>query len=350
MSPAYRVGGYVVGRSLDSVSASDAAMLTDLFVAFAVIEDGAVVYRKPEELAHLDRLREANPNLRIVLSIGGWGAGGFSEAAGTPDGRRAFARSAVALVRRHGFDGLDVDWEYPCYSAAGIAAAPSDRETFTLLLSQTREELERHSAAAGRPFCLTIAVGADQYFIEGTRMDVVQGLVDLVNVMTYDMRGGFQVLTGHHTCLHHSTGDLYRISAARSLDLYEQAGVPRAKMAMGAAFYGRTWSRVPDRYHGLFQMSAGVGRGGPGYGELESAYIGRDGFSRYWDDEAKAPYLFDGSTFISFDDPQSLEHKADYVRAGGYAGIFYWEHSLDPSGALLGTISRCLAAGADGSH
>lgn len=214
MSASYRVGGYVVGRALDTVSPSDAKKLTDLFVAFAVIEDGEVVYRKPDELADLSRLRAANPDLRIILSIGGWGAGGFSEAAATPDGRRGFAKSAVALVRRYGFDGVDVDWEYPCYSAAGIAAAPSDRETFTLLLSETRSELDRESAACGRHLCLTIAVGADQYFIEGACMDEVQDLVDLVNVMTYDMRGGFQVLTGHHTCLHHSSGDLYRISAA----------------------------------------------------------------------------------------------------------------------------------------
>ncbi|TVQ28761.1 MAG: glycoside hydrolase family 18 protein [Spirochaetaceae bacterium] len=344
MSSGFCVGGYVVGSALDSVSTADAARLTHLFVAFAVIEDGTVVYRNPTELAELLRIRAANPDLRIILSVGGWGAGGFSEAAATAEGRRAFAGSAVELVHRHGFDGIDVDWEYPCYSAAGIASSPADRENFTLLLADTRDELDRRPPGDRSDRLLTIAVGADQYFIEGTRMDQVQEVVDLVNVMTYDMRGGFQVLTGHHTCLHHSAGDLYRISAERSLDLYERAGVPRAKMAMGAAFYARTWSDVPDRNHGLFQMSGGVGRGGPGYGELEASYINRNGYTRYWDDEAKAPYLFDGSTFISYDDPESLRHKARFVRAGGYAGIFYWQHAHDPSGALLETIAEGLSS------
>jgi chitinase len=160
--------------------------------------------------------------------------------------------------------------------------------------------------------------------------------------MTYDMRGGFQILTGHHTNLYTPTGDLYRISAERSLVMYEAAGVPRTKMLLGSAFYSRVWREVPDRNDGLFQMSPGPGKSGPGFAELAAQYIDKNGFVRHWDEEAKAPYLFDGSTFISYDDEESIGHKCRFILDAGFGGLFYWEHGCDPTRTLLTSIRRGL--------
>jgi chitinase len=164
--------------------------------------------------------------------------------------------------------------------------------------------------------------------------------------MTYDMRGGFQILTGHHTGLFTATGDLFRISGDASVRMYEAAGVPREKIVLGAAFYSRRWIDVPDRNHGLFQMSPGSGKHGPRYTEIERELLPAGDFTRYWDDEAKAPWLFDGSTFLSYDDEQSLGHKCAYVREHGYAGVFYWEHGCDETRALLRALGDGLHQGA----
>lgn len=335
----YLVGGYATNQTLPTVTAADAGRLTHLFVSFAVVVDGAVSDHQITNAGEIARIRSLNPDLRIILSIGGWGAGGFSEAAADEAGRRRFAETAAELVRKHSLDGVDIDWEYPCYSEASIASSPNDKRNFTLLLMALRDALASVDAPGGRGCELTIAVGADAYFIDGTEMDKVAEIVDYVNVMTYDMRGGFQTLTGHHTCLYTSTGDLFRISGDASLRLYERAGVPRSKMVLGAAFYTRRWTDVPNVNNGLFQMTPGSGKHGPRFGDLDADYIGKNGFSRYWDDEAKAPYLFDGATFLSYDDEESLRHKSRYVRDGGYAGIFYWEHGCDGTRRLLQTIS-----------
>ena len=326
------IAAYVWDRALPQVTAQDACRLTHINIAFGLVKDDKVVYDHLQNMEQLDRLRAQNPTLKFSLSVGGWGAGGFSEAACTAKGRESFAQTCAQAVEELGLDGIDIDWEYPCIGVAGIAASPDDRGNFTLLLREVRAAL---NGCAGPRKGLTIAAGADQYFIDNTQMDEVQQALDYVLLMTYDMRGGFQTLTGHHTNLHASAGDLYAISAERSVRLFEQAGVPRQKLVLGAAFYGRKWTGVPNRNHGLFQMTPAAGGFGAHYADLAENYIGKNGFVRHWDAEACAPWLFNGDTFLSYDDEQSIGCKCDFIREQGLAGIMYWEHSCDPTGTLL---------------
>ena len=330
-------------HSLGGITAEDAGILTHLFLAFAVVEEGGVTDRLITQIFEVERIREYNPNLRVLVSVGGWGAGGFSEAAATPAGRERFAKTAASIVERRGLDGIDIDWEYPCYSEAGIASAPEDKENYTLLMLALRDELDRLSERTGRRYELTTAVGADQYYVDGSEMARVASVCDWVNVMTYDMRGGFQILTGHHTGLFTPTGDLFRISADASVRMYVDAGVPPAKIVLGAAFYSRRWVDVPDRNNGLFQMSPGSGRHGPRYTEVARELLPGGAYTRFWDDEAKAPWLFDGSTFLSYDDEESIAHKCRYVREHGHGGVFYWEHGGDETGTLLRALRVGLA-------
>ena len=255
------------------------------------------------------------------------------------------AESAVDNLSGHPFDGIDLDWEYPCYAEAGIHADPADKTNFTLLLRELRETLDRKGAADGRHYLLTIAAGADQYYVDGTEMDQASELLDFVQLMTYDMRGGFQTLTGHHTNLYTPTGDLFRISVDASVKLFLKAGVPKEKIVIGGAFYSRMWKDVPDRNRGLYQMAPGSGGYGPEFGRLASEYIGKNGFVRYWDDEARAPYLFDGSTFISYDDETSLRHKCGYVMEKGLAGLMFWEYGCDKTGRLLEAVNSGFRRG-----
>jgi len=335
----YIVTAYAMDHSLPLVTEADCRMLTHLNVAFGLVKDHRIQIGQLKHTECLQQIRNWNPDLKILLSIGGWGAGGFSEAAFTDEGRRLFADTACDAVRTLGLDGIDIDWEYPTYGEAEIGCAKEDKQNYTLLLKAIREALDR---MGGPRRLLTTAVGADQYFVDGTGMHEAQKYLDVVQLMTYDMRGGFQILTWHHTNLYNSTGDLFRISTDSSVRMYVAAGVPREKIVIGAAFYGRMWKNVPNRNNGLFQMAPGTGGYGAHYDEVEPRLIAQEGYVRYWDDEAKAPYLFNGTNFMSYDDEESIAAKCEYLKTEGLAGIMYWEHSGDKTRRLLSTMHRKL--------
>ncbi|MBO4299339.1 MAG: glycoside hydrolase family 18 protein [Clostridia bacterium] len=327
--------GYVVDRALESVTREDANRLTHINLAFGVLKDNLLDMRKMQHIDEIRRIRRLNPDIRIVLSIGGWGAGGFSTMARTAQTREAFAASCLRVVEEHGLDGIDIDWEYPCDNSAEIDCDPSDRENFTHLLQALRDAL-------GSERIVSIAAGAGHYFIEDTEMDKVAAICDYVQLMTYDIRSGFQREAGHHTGLFTSPGDRLNGSVQASVEDFMAAGVPREKIVIGAAFYSRRWDGVPNVNHGLFQMSETVGQYGPGYAQLEESFINRNGFTRYWDDDAKAPFLFNGSSLISYDDTESIRLKCEYLKAEGLKGIMYWEHGSDPSRKLLAAMWKAM--------
>ncbi|MBB3113388.1 chitinase [Paenibacillus phyllosphaerae] len=334
----YIVAGYVSGDKLQEVTAEDCRKLTHLNIAFGHVREDAICVEHLGHLGHLQLLKRDHPELKILLSVGGWSAGGFSEAASTEAGRARMAEAALRILREHPFDGIDLDWEYPCYGVAGIAASPNDKKNFTLLIQTMREALDQHGTLEGRHYLLTIAAGADSYYVDGTEMHEVQRYLDFVQLMTYDMRGGFQNLTGHHTNLYTPTGDLFRISVEASVELFIRAGVPREKLVIGAAFYSRIWKGVPDRNQGLYQMAETTGGYGPDFTELVAAYIGKNGYTRHWDEEACAPFLFNGNSLISYDDEESIRHKCGFINNNGLAGIMFWEYSCDGTHRLLTTM------------
>ncbi|MGO4545819.1 glycoside hydrolase family 18 protein [Paenibacillus sp. 2TAB23] len=338
----YIVAGYVADSKLPDMTREDLMKLTHLNVAFGHLRGDEITTEHLKHKNALSIIKQEFSDLTLLLSVGGWSAGGFSEAAATVEGRARMADSAIRVLTEFPFDGIDLDWEYPCYGEAGIASSPADKTNFTLLLKAMREALDHKGANDGRHYLLTIAAGADQYYVDGTEMDQVHSYLDFVQLMTYDMRGGFQILTGHHTNLFTPTGDLFRISVEASVNLFIRAGVPKEKLVIGAAFYSRKWQGVPNHANGLHQMAGGTGGYGPDFTALAAEYIDKNGYVRYWDDEAKAPYLFNGTSFISYEDEQSLQHKCEYVKAKELAGVMFWEYSCDETHRLLDAIYKGL--------
>lgn len=336
------VAGYVSDAKVSELTRDHIMKLTHVNIAFGYVQDDEITTAHLQSIAQLKEIKAINPNLTLILSIGGWGNGGFSEASSTAVGRQKFASSAVRVVTELPFDGVDLDWEYPCYSEADIASCPEDKQNFTLLLKTIREALDVAGEAAGKRYLLTIAAGADQYYIDGTEMDQVQQYLDFIQLMTYDMRGGFQILTGHHTNLYNSTGDLFRISTEASVNLFINAGVPREKIVIGLAFYSRMWKQVPNKNNGFLQMAGTTGGYGPEYTELVASYIDKNGFARHWDHEAKASYLFNGDTFISYDDEESIAHKCEFVKREKLAGAMFWEYSCDKTHTLMDAMYQGL--------
>lgn len=331
--------GYVETGNLPLLEDVDVKCLDVVNLAFASIENHAVIWNPGEYAALLRHAKQINPDLKLVLSVGGWGCGGFSEAAASREGRDVLAGTAVRLVEQYKLDGLDIDWEYPCIGISGIASAREDKENFTLLLKRLRRELDR---IRDRHCTLSIAAGADSYFIRCTQMELAAPLLDYVMLMTYDLRGGFSVQTGHHTNLYTSSTDLSIASTDHAVQLFKQAGVPGEKLVIGTAFYSRCWKGVPDRENGLMQMAETTGGYGPDYSVLAEHYVNKNGYERHWDEEAKAPYLFNGSEFISYEDEESIRWKLGYVKEQGLGGIMFWEYSQDEGHTLVSVMAEVM--------
>ena len=239
-----------------------------------------------------------------------------------------------------GLDGIDIDWEYPGTSLAGIGSHVNDKENYTLLLKALRESLNHMEGEKS----LSVAVGGDVYFALQTDMKAASKYLDYVQLMTYDLQGGFQKVTGHHAALYHSEGNLLDVCVDKAVKAFHEAGVPMEKLILGVPFYSRQWNGVKGEgcRHGLGMEADSVGGYGGDYAELKADWIGKNGFVRYWDEVAKVPYLFDGKTFVSYEDEESLGGKIEYLKEMGMGGIMFWEYKCDPSGELLGYIREQL--------
>lgn len=338
-----KIIGYVGTRDLPTVREQDILSLDVINIAFAGLEDGRVVWPGCEESRDaLRRIRRVHPAVRLVLSVGGWGADGFSQAAASQAGRERLAVSAAEMAEEYGLDGIDIDWEYPGTSLAGIGACREDKQNFTLLLRQLRETLDAFDP--GR--MLTIAAGGDTYFTLQTDIPEICRYLDYVMLMAYDLQGGFQTVTGHHAALYQGRTNLIDACVDKAVRVFGAAGLPAEKMVVGVPFYSRQWDRVKGGGDGLGQEAETIGHYGPDYGSLAD-YIGladrgkedhiqqHSAYRRYWDEEAGVPYLFDGSTFISYEDQQSLAGKVAYIRERDLAGIMFWEYRSDPTGTLI---------------
>lgn len=330
--------GYVGTKDLMEMKESDILALDVINIAFGHIKGNEIVWETSDGAAAIKRLHEIHPSIRVLLSIGGWSSGGFSEMAMTKEGRVAFANSAVQLLHTYGLDGIDLDWEYPCSSIAGIASSPKDKENFTLLLKELRETFDR----INQHWMLTIAAGGDSYYTRQTNMKEAIQYLDYVQLMTYDLQGGFQTATGHHTSLYSSMDNLFDACVDKAVHVFMQAGVPAEKIVIGVAFYSRLWKIEGAVGTGLGLEASSVGGYGPDFGTLTKDYINCNGFVRHWDDAAKAPYLYNGSEFISYDDEESIACKIEYAKEKGLCGIMYWEYCCDGTGTLTTYMRKQL--------
>jgi chitinase len=327
--------------------------LTHINYAFANIRDGQVVEgfaRDAENLELLTGLRRRFPHLKLLISVGGWTwSGGFSDAVLTPESRRRFVESAVDFVRRHDLDGFDVDWEYPGLPGFGNPHRPEDKQHFTSVMADLRAALGEEGRAKKRTYLLTFAAGASSNFIEHTELHKVQASVDFVNLMTYDFREAEgDPIAGHHANLFPNPSDPKQRSADRSVREFIAAGVPASKLVLGVPFYGRAWGEVAAERNGLYQPGKPLQeRMNLDYVRIAADVIGREGFVRYWDADAQAPYFWnaDRRIFITYEDPESLQRKTRYIRQHGLAGAMFWEYNADPSGALLGALYCGLGGG-----
>lgn len=297
----------------------------------------------------LQLLKQRHPHLRTLISVGGWSwSGRFSDVALTDASRRAFADSCVEFMMQYGFDGIDIDWEYPVGGGLPTnTTRPEDRANYTLLLAALRERLDEQAPGS----LLTIAAPAGPGIYANLELDRIDDYLDWINVMTYDFHGGWDPVTNFNAPMYPSVADPTSDPVARAgfnvdaaVTGYLGAGVPASKIVVGVPFYGRGWAGVSPTNDGLFQPHTGLPAGTwePGvfdYHDLAANYVGQ--CARHVSPEAKVPWLFcaaparDTGVMISYDDPESLAIKRDYMTTAGLGGLMFWELSGDDAASSL---------------
>lgn len=288
----------------------DPDVVTNVNYAFGHVKDSfdGVRIDNADRLREIAELGSKHKDMKVSLSVGGWGSGNFSEMAASDSLRNAFADDCRRIVDDYGLAGIDIDWEYPGSDAAGISRSDNDRENFTLLMRDLRKAL-------GIKKLLTIAVSAGGEFID--YVDILP-YVDFINVMTYDMAS----VPKHHAALFNSE-NTPSMTCDAAIKAHIEKGVPADRLVMGIPFYGR---------------------GAEGYGFVNFKDVEvPEGCVEIFDEKAMVPYMMDesGNLMLGFDNERSVGAKCDYINGHGLKGAMYWDYSGDrPDGTLSKLISK----------
>ncbi len=329
--------------------------LTHIIFSFTEVIDNEMAFKNDSysiKLEELVKQKERNPELKVMIACGGWGgSGGFSDMASTPESMDRFIESTIAFINKYDLDGVDIDWEYPGMRGAGNPYRPEDRENFTALMKGLREAFDKSE----KKLILTFASAGWERYYDHIEPGEVMKYADYMNIMTYDLIGGGSPFTGHHTNLgrvsltdmegtpyynfilerEKEAGDQGYKYTARGADAIVpfciNLGIDPAQIVIGGAFYGRAWKGVTPDNNGLYQSNRGVYIGWAGYSEIRDKFENKNGYVRFWDPVAKAPFLYNStdSIFISYDDTVSLRLKTRYCLDNNLGGIMFWELGTD---------------------
>lgn len=338
------VGGYN-GNIINTESIA-AKKLSHINYAFVDIKDNrAWLHNEKTDTVNfrkLNALKLINPDLKILISVGGWTwSKHFSDAVLSDTANMNFAQSAVDIVAQHDLDGVDIDWEYPGMIGDSNVYRPQDRKNFTLLFKNLREKLDALGKKTHKKYFVTTAIGGSREFLQHTQMELAQQYLDYINLMSYDFDGTYDNMAAHHTNLFSPSNMPYIYSADVCIQNLKKVGVLPSKIVMGMGFYGKGKVVASSDNNGLYQIPVRPMFGG-GYTFLKDSLVNRKGFVRYWDKLSSAPYLFnaDKKVFITYDDEESVKAKCKYVLQHRLAGVMFWEYFADRKLYLLNTINK----------
>jgi chitinase len=307
----------------EKVDSLPAEKLTHIIFSFCHLTGNKLTIDDKKDTLTIQKLvglKQRNSKLKVLLSLGGWGGcKTCSDVFSFPEARKEFARSALALNKSFNCDGLDLDWEYPTVRGyPGHAFKPEDKPNFTALVRELRKAFKKK-------YELSFASGGTQRCLEeSVDWTAVTKDLDRINIMSYDLVGGNSATTGHHTALYSNPSQTN--STDYAVEYLINAGVPRNKIVIGAAFYARVWENVEPVNNGLYQP--GKFKRSVRYKYFPTTF---SGFQQYWDEAAKAPYAYNATEklFATFDDKKSITLKTKYAMDQKLNGIMFWELSQD---------------------
>ncbi len=328
---------YYAGRTT-MIDSFEVEKLTHLIFCFCHLKGNMLSVGNARDSATIQRmvaLKSRNPNLKIILSLGGWGGcETCSPVFLTSKGRKEFAKSVRDLNNYFGTDGIDLDWEYPAIEGVpGHPYSPDDKPAFTQLVTQLRRKLGKHNE-------ISFAAGGFTKFIDSSiEWKKAMKKVDRVNLMSYDLVSGFSTVSGHHTPLYSTSKQ--KESTDNGVQMMLKAGVPADKIVIGGAFYGRFFEVTDTLNNGLYLP--GKYSHGFSFSRIKDSLSVANGFIQYWDSTANAPYAFNiqRRLLATYDDSLSIQLKTKYAIKHNLNGIMFWQLADDSfTGGLLNAIDK----------
>ncbi|XP_036361230.1 chitinase-3-like protein 1 isoform X1 [Octopus sinensis] len=285
-------------------------------------------------------LKRKNPKLKILLAVGGWNIGSqpFLPMISNRFNRYAWVRNVVRYLRRYGFDGFDMDWEFP----GTRGSPPGDKYRFTQLMKELYETFAAEARKTGREkLILTLATASGSFFIgKAYEPRKVINYVDYMLLMTYNYHGQWEEVTGHHSGIFKhwkdGSGEKSELNAEWSINFWLRAGIPRSKLIIGIPTYGMSYTLQDPNTHDLFAPANGGGNKGAYTDEkgVLSYYeicenIRERGWKSAWIDPQKVPYAYGGNQWVGFENIISVQIKAQNIINKGLAGAFIWSLEMD---------------------
>ncbi|XP_069703579.1 probable chitinase 2 [Periplaneta americana] len=331
---------YRPGRGSWSMDQLDPTLCTHLVYAFAGLDNRTQGIRSLDEFLDLEdnygkgtykkvtALKSRYPHLKVSIAIGGWneGSANYSKMAATPATRRAFISSVTDFIRKYGFDGLDLDWEYP----ANRGGAPEDKENFVHLVRELRAEFDKFG------WLLTAALGVSQETVDGAYdIPSLSNYLDYLHAMCYDLHGSWDLRVGANAPLH-SVQPNDKLTVEYAIKYLLKLGAPARKLVMGLPMYGRTFLLENEEETTIMGARAGP-KGFAGPYTKEKGFMGYNeiclnvssGWKTFWDEESMTPYAVQGNKVITYDDDRSIAEKVRFAMKLDLAGAMVWSIDTD---------------------
>uniref|UniRef100_A0A8D8USC8 Probable chitinase 3 n=1 Tax=Cacopsylla melanoneura TaxID=428564 RepID=A0A8D8USC8_9HEMI len=319
----------------------DAKLCTHVIYAFGTLKEHKLTLNEDKEkdeagkFEALIQLREKNPDIKILLAIGGWAFGStpFKELTGNTFRMNQFVYESIEFLREHKFNGLDVDWEYP--------RGADDRASYVNLLKELRMAFEGEAKTSGDPrLLLTAAVPASfEAIAAGYDVPEISKYLDFINVMTYDFHGQWERQVGHNSPLkplEGATSYQKKLTVEYSAKEWVKQGAPKEKLMIGMPTYGRSFTLVDETKFDIGAPASGGGE--PGKYTAEAGFMSyyevcdflkKDNTTLVWDNEQQVPFAYRDDQWVGFDDERSLKMKMDWLKEDGYGGIMVWSVDMD---------------------
>uniref|UniRef100_A0A182UA49 Uncharacterized protein n=1 Tax=Anopheles melas TaxID=34690 RepID=A0A182UA49_9DIPT len=271
------------------------------------------------------QLKQRNPNVKLMVAIGGWneGSASYSTMANSDLLRAVFVESAVAFVKRYGFDGFDVDWEYPTLRGGSV----DDRVGFVKLLRDLRARFDQE----GLLLSIATAATAD-YLRSAYDVPEINKYVHFVNLMSYDLHAYWDAQTGANAPMYPNSWETGYSSSMLNVDACVKAwlgaGLEPSKLVLGVPVFGHTFKLSSTSDTRIGAPTIGPGDAGPytlepgtlSYLEI-CEKLAADGYTKAFSSVQQVPYAYRGNQWISYDDVNSIAIKVQYAKRMNLGGI-----------------------------